>query len=133
MNFNKISFTDCGGFQVSRNSFSSKQAEKGIYFKNPYDKSTHFITPKKSMEIQQTIKSDVAVSFDDMAPYGSDKERFEKAIERTHRWAKESLKYHTDKKQLLFGISQGGFHKDLRRKSAEFMNSLDFDGIAKSR
>ena len=82
------------------------------------------------MEIQQIIKSDVAVSFDDMAPYGSNKKRFEKAIERTHRWAKESLKYHTDKKQLLFGITQGGFHKDLRRKSAEFMNSLDFDGIA---
>ena len=130
MNFTKVSFTDCGGFQVSRDSFSSKQVEKGIYFRNPYDKSTHFITPKKSMEIQQIIKSDVAVSFDDMAPYGSNKKRFEKAIGRTHRWAKESLKYHTDKKQLLFGISQGGFHKDLRRKSAEFMNSLDFDGIA---
>lgn len=130
MDFKGISFTDCGGFQVSRDSFSSKQAEKGIYFKNPYDRSTHFITPKKSMEIQQTIASDVAVSFDDMAPYGSDKKRFEKAIERTHKWAEESLKYHTDKKQLLFGISQGGFYKDLRKKSAKFMNNLDFDGIA---
>lgn len=130
MNFNKVIFTDCGGFQVSRNSFSSKQVEKGIYFKNPYDKSNHFITPKRSMEIQQTIKSDVAVSFDDMAPYGSTKARFIKALERTHKWAEESLKYHTDKKQLLFGISQGGFHKDLRKKSARYINSLDFDGVA---
>ncbi len=130
MNFNKVIFTDCGGFQVSRDSFSSKQVEKGIYFKNPYDKSNHFITPKRSMEIQQTIKSDVAVSFDDMAPYGSNKKRFEKAVERTHNWAKESLKYHKDKKQLLFGISQGGFHKDLRKKSARDINSLDFDGVA---
>ena len=130
MNFNKVIFTDCGGFQVSRNSFSSKQVEKGIYFKNPYDKSNHFITPKRSMEIQQTIKSDVAVSFDDMAPYGSNKKRFEKAVEKTHHWAKESLKYHKDKKQLLFGISQGGFHKDLRKKSARDINSLDFDGVA---
>ena len=40
--------------------------------------------------------------------------------------AKKLLK----KKQLLFGISQGGFHKDLRKKSARYINSLDFDGVA---
>jgi len=130
MNCKHIMFTDSGGFQVSKESFLKEQSKKGIFFQNPMDNSSHFITPKKSMEIQQTIKADVAMAFDDMAPYGSTKERFELALERTHRWAEESLKHHTDKKQLLFGISQGGFYKDLRKKSAKFIDALPFDGNA---
>ena len=130
MNFQNTIFTDCGGFQVSREAFLHKHSENGIYFKSPFDDSTHYITPKKIMEIQMAIGSDVAMSLDDMAPYGSTKKRFAVALERTHKWAAESLQHHTDKKQLLFGISQGGFHKDLRKKSAQFISSLDFDGIA---
>jgi queuine tRNA-ribosyltransferase len=130
MNCSHVMFTDCGGFQVSKDSFLEKQSKKGIHFKNPMDNSTHLITPKKIMKIQQKIGADVAMSFDDMAPYGSSKKRFELALERTHKWAEESLKYHTDKKQLLFGISQGGFYKELRKKSAKFINSLPFDGNA---
>ncbi|MCK5107755.1 MAG: tRNA guanosine(34) transglycosylase Tgt [Nanoarchaeota archaeon] len=130
MNCKNVMFTDCGGFQVSKESFLKEQSKKGIFFQNPMDGSTHFITPKKSMDIQQKIAADVAMSFDDMAPYGSTKARFELALDRTHRWAEESLEFHTDKKQLLFGISQGGFYKDLRKKSAKFINSLPFDGNA---
>ena len=50
-------------------------------------------------------------------------------MERSHRWEVESLKYR-DKKQALYGIIHGGWFKDLRIKSAKFINSLPFDGIA---
>ena len=33
-------------------------------------------------------------------------------------------------KQALYGIVQGGYFKDLRKESAKFISSLDFDGIA---
>ena len=55
-------------------------------------------------------------------------------MERTHKWALESLEHHKKKfrltKQSIFGIVQGGQYKDLRIKSAKFISSLDFDGIA---
>lgn len=89
------------------------------------------------MEIELTIGSDVAMMLDDMSGWGATKEEAEIALENTHRWGKESLKQHQQlkqnhphEKQLLFGIVQGNFYPDLREKSAKFINSLDFDGIA---
>jgi len=130
MNFDGTIFTDCGGFQVIRDSFGSQKNTKGITFKNPFDNQNFLITPQKIMNIEMTIKSDVAMMLDDMMPYGSTKKQFSDALVNTHNWAQESLDFHTDKKQLLFGIVQGGFYKDLRQKSARFINKLDFDGIA---
>ena len=130
MNFNKVIFTDCGGFQRSRDSMYRGNSKKGLHFRNPYDNSKHVITPEKIMRIQMDIGCDVAMAFDDMAPYGAPKKEFVKSLENTHRWQQDSLKYHTDKKQLLFGICQGGFFKVLREKSAKFISGLDFDGIA---
>jgi queuine tRNA-ribosyltransferase len=129
MNFDKTIFTDCGGFQMSRNIFLGT-SKRGIHFKSPYDGKKHLITPEKIMKIEESIKSDVAMALDDMRPYGATKEEFAKALKNTHEWHEQCLKFHKDKKQLLFGIAQGGFHPDLREKSAKFISSLDFDGIA---
>lgn len=130
MNFHKPIFTDCGGFQMLRDSFMDGTSKKGINFKNPFDGSKLFLTPEKIMHIEEQIGSDGAMMLDDVAPYGASREKVEESLENTHRWAVESKKYHKDKKQLLYGIVQGGFFPDLRKKSAEFINSLDFDGIA---
>ncbi|RME53948.1 tRNA guanosine(34) transglycosylase Tgt [Candidatus Woesearchaeota archaeon] len=130
MSFNGVTFTDCGGFQVSENSLASTTTKKGITFKNPYSGEQELITPQKIMSIQQAIGADVAMAFDDMAPYGSSKERFEDAAENTFRWHTESIRTHTRKGQLLFGIIQGGFDEHLRKTCAENITSLDFDGYA---
>ncbi|MEK6969553.1 MAG: tRNA guanosine(34) transglycosylase Tgt [Nanoarchaeota archaeon] len=135
MNFNKVIFTDCGGFQMSRNIFI-KKSKKGLHFRSPFDNSKIVLTPEKIMNIQLTINSDVAMMLDDMSPYGISKEEAKAAMENTHRWGKESLQFHQElkkqrkSKQLLFGIVQGNFYPDLREESAKFINSLDFDGIA---
>lgn len=132
MNFNGAIFTDCGGFQVIRKSFkkNTDQSKKGIMFRNPFNSQNFLLTPEKIMNIEMAIGSDVAMMLDDMRPFGTTKKQFADALINTHNWARESLKFHTDKKQLLFGIVQGGFYKDLREKSAKFINKLDFDGIA---
>ncbi len=139
MNFKGVVFTDCGGFQMSRSIFE-KKSKKGLHFRDPYNNSRVVLTPKRIMEIELSIDSDVAMMLDDMSGWGCTREQAEIAIENTHRWGKQSIEWHKkwkqedprfrDSKQLLFGIIQGNFFADLREKSAKFINSLDFDGIA---
>ncbi len=135
MNFPKVIFTDCGGFQICRNIYQGKSS-KGLHFRSPFDNSEITLTPPKIMDIQLAINSDVAMMLDDMSSYGISKEEAKEAMENTHRWGKESLEFHKKlkkqrkSKQLLFGIVQGNFYHDLREESAKFINSLGFDGIA---
>lgn len=130
MDFNNIIFTDCGGFQISRESFYVKTTENGIIFKNPINNKTELLSPEKAMHIQNTIGSDVIMALDDMQPYGSTKKEYIEALNHTHKWALESLRHHNNKNQIIFGIIQGGFFQDLRKKSSEFMTSQDFGGIS---
>ena len=128
MHFSGVIFTDCGGFQMIRDDLFLGTTSQGIQFRNPYTNKKLTITPEESMKIQEAIGSDVAMMLDDLAPFGSPKERYEQSMEQTHRWAAESLGHHKDGEQLLFGIVQGGFYPDLREKSARFINALEVDG-----
>lgn len=130
MRFHKPVFTDCGGFQMLRDSFMDGASKKGINFKNPFNGQKFMITPQKIMDIEIAIGGDAAMMLDDVAPYGASREKVLESLENTHRWAKECKKYHHDKKQMLYGIVQGGFFPDLREESAKFINALDFDGLA---
>ncbi|MCS7121891.1 MAG: tRNA guanosine(34) transglycosylase Tgt [Archaeoglobaceae archaeon] len=100
---------------------------EGITFKDPKTGKIVNLTPKKAMEIQSNLGSDIIYALDECTSPLSDKEYTEKAMERTHRWAEECLKYY-DRKQALFGIVQGGEYKDLRERSAKFMAEKDFAG-----
>ncbi|MBO8182135.1 MAG: tRNA guanosine(34) transglycosylase Tgt [Archaeoglobus sp.] len=102
--------------------------DEGVRFKDPYSGEIVELTPKKSMEIQANLGSDIIFAFDECTSPLSDKEYTAKAMERTHRWAEECLEYH-DKRQALFGIVQGGEYRDLREKSAKFIAERDFAGF----
>jgi len=131
MNWNKTIFTDSGGFQILSKSFLHKASDKGVYFKNPYTGEKKFYSPEDVIKIEEEINSDVAMALDFVPHfYGTDKNHISKCVNLTHDWAERCKKSHTYDKQLLFGICQGGTFKDLREKSAEFINSLDFDGNA---
>ena len=131
INWNKTIFTDSGGFQILSKSFLHKANEKGVHFKNPYTGEKKFYSPEDIMKIEEEINSDVAMALDFVPHYyGTDKEYVAKCVNLTHDWAERCKNAHTYDKQLLFGICQGGVFKDLREKSAEFINSLDFDGNA---
>ncbi len=130
MNWDKVIFTDSGGFQILSKSFLHSADEKGVYFKNPFDNSKNFFTPESIMEIEKQIGADVAMALDFVPHYGNNKDYIAECTRITHLWAERCIKSHDSNKQLLFGICQGGTFKELREKSSKFINSLDFDGIA---
>jgi queuine tRNA-ribosyltransferase len=121
--------TDSGGFQV----FSLKKAnvdEDGVTFAYEVDGTRTFLSPERSMEIQQALGSDIAMVFDECLPFGTDKEAASRSIERTARWEARCKLAHTRTDQSLFGIVQGGFWGDLRRRSAQQITDIGFDGYA---
>lgn len=130
MNWDKTIFTDCGGFQVlSLDGFFQKITSKGILFKSPFDGKKDVVTPKKIMNIHKKIGSDVAMALDHMPLYGCSKSEAITSLKNTHKWMEECKKIQNDE-QLLFGIAQGSVYPELRKKSTQFIDSLDFDGIA---
>jgi queuine tRNA-ribosyltransferase len=138
MNFHGINVTDSGGFQMYSPSLYLKSNERGVFFKNPSNGDKHFITPEKNMEIQLEIDSDIAMCLDSMPMYEHSKEQIEQAVQKTGQWAKRCKQHHDElqknipknKRQLLFGITQGGIYPDLRTQSINELNKLDFDGYS---
>ena len=130
MNWNRPILTDCGGFQVFSLSDLRTISEEGVKFKSHLDGSKHLFTPEKVMEIEEALGADIIMSFDECCPYPSTYEYTKQSMERTTRWAKRCKDAQTRKDQGLFGIIQGGFYEDLRKKSTEDLVALDFPGYA---
>ena len=120
--------TDSGGFQVFSLASSNKIREDGVEFRSLLDGRTHFFTPESVMEIEQALGADIAMAFDECAPFPSDRAYTIAAMNRTHRWAKRCIAAHTREDQALFGIVQGGTFGDLRVDSAKFLADLDMTG-----
>jgi queuine tRNA-ribosyltransferase len=121
--------TDSGGYQVFSLAQMRKIDEDGVTFKSHIDGSTHRLTPEKSIEIQEKLGADIIMAFDECAP-PLDRAYNERAMQRTHAWAKRCIEAKQRPDQALFGIVQGGVFPDLRRESAEFIASLGFPGHA---
>ncbi len=131
MNWDLPILTDSGGFQVFSLGDLRKIKEEGVEFRSHIDGSTHFISPEKSMEIQNSLGSDIMMCFDECTPYPATYEYAKQSMERTTRWAKRCKDFHKNtEKQGLFGIVQGGVYKDLREESARQLVELDFPGYA---
>lgn len=157
--WNKPMLTDSGGFQVfslgegknnsPRNNRSldrfdkltasklgmtplkkSKIEESGVTFYSHLDGSKHFISPEKSIEIQENLGGDIIMAFDHVAPADASKQEVKDAMERTHRWLVRCIKAKKRSDQALFPICQGGQFRDLREKSANFVKELDSPGNA---
>lgn len=105
-----------------------KIRQHGVEFQSPLDGRTLFIGPKESIKIQEALGADIILAFDECPPPGATKKYVIESLERTHRWARESLAAHRSK-QALYGIVQGGRFRDLRVKSAKHIASLPFDGF----
>ena len=120
--------TDSGGFQVFSLAGLRKITEEGAAFRSHLDGSKRFISPEKSMDIQQALGADIAMAFDVCSPYPCDHKTAEEAMHRTHRWAERCKKHHTRTDQALFGIVQGAFYDDLRIESAKVLTDMDFPG-----
>ncbi len=150
MHWNRPLMTDSGGFQVFSLGFGrtlglNKVAkasaavspartswvrirEHGVEFNSPLDGRKLFLGPKESLRIQRALGADIIFAFDECPPPNASKRYMVESLERTHRWAKESVKAHRSS-QALYGIVQGGRFKDLRVKGAKYIASLPFAGF----
>jgi len=154
MNWDKPIVTDSGGFQAFSLGLGKEHAvgkmyfpgegyseskpkgksivkvnDKGINFRSIYDNSRQFLSPEKSIRIQEKLGADMILVLDECTSPLSNKKYTSDSMKRTHIWAKQCLDIHkTD--QALVGIVQGGHWQDLREKSAKYISSLDFDGFA---
>lgn len=100
----------------------NKITEEGVTFQSHIDGSAHKITPESSIEIQEKLGADLIVSFDDLESPKYSYEETKKSLELTNRWELRSKKAHKRKDQLLYGVTHGGQFKDLRIRSAKFVD-----------
>jgi queuine tRNA-ribosyltransferase len=122
--------TDSGGFQAFSLEHLREITEDSIVFKSHIDGSLHRFSPEAAVRYQQSLGADIIMPLDICVPSRSDRPAVEAAMERTGRWAIRCRETHSLPGQLLFGIVQGGLYPELRRRSAEFLTSLDFSGYA---
>ena len=132
MNWDGPILTDSGGFQVFSLGKMRKITEEGVEFRSPKDGSLIFMGPEESMQIQHKLGSDIVMIFDDCTAYPGKKSEIDQSMQLSLRWAKRSLIEHQklNNKNSLFGIIQGGMHKDLRLQSIKSLVEIGFDGYA---
>ena len=133
----KSFLTDSGGFQAFSLSKNVKIDENGITFRSHLDGSTLYFTPQKVIDIQMDLGSDIMMILDDLVALPATQARIEKSIDRTTRWAEESIAYFRAQQQKgrganqnIFAIIQGGTDKAFRQKSAKALCAMDYDGFA---
>ncbi len=153
MNWNGPILTDSGGYQIFSLAKLRKITEDGVEFQNHIDGARAFISPEIAMEIQLAFGSDITMTLDECVPYPCEYDYAAQSADMTARWAKRCLKWKQENVErptsnvehptaeainyqpspmnsLLFGIVQGGTFEDLRKKSAQQIVELDFDGYA---
>jgi queuine tRNA-ribosyltransferase/7-cyano-7-deazaguanine tRNA-ribosyltransferase len=156
MSWQKPLMTDSGGFQVFSLGFGHdfqigkvlkyfpggntkiieensrpkflKITDEGVYFNSPLEGKRLFLGPKESIKIQEKFRADIIFSFDECTAPLTSFRYAKRSLERTHKWAEICLKQKKSD-QAIFGIVQGSRFKTLREESAEFINSLEFDGF----
>jgi queuine tRNA-ribosyltransferase len=130
MGWDGVILTDSGGYQVFSLAGLRKINDEGVSFRSHIDGSKHLITPELAMKIQQSLGADIIMVLDECPPSDADFNQTRRAMNRTNLWATRCRQAHQRNDQALYAIIQGGVFPELRRKSAEYLTSLDFPGYA---
>ncbi len=139
MVWDKPILTDSGGFQVFSLAGLRKIKEEGVYFNSHIDGRKIFMGPEESMQIQSNLASTIAMAFDECPPHPATREYMQDSVDRTTRWLERckkemnrlnQLEDTINKKQMLFGINQGGTFEDIRIEHAKRISDMDLDGYA---
>lgn len=133
MDWKKPILTDSGGYQVLSLAAMRKVADEGVTFRSHIDGSSYKLTPERSQEVQEAIGSDVAMILDDLLDYPVTRDRIEESVARTTSWAKRQLDWfraNASSGRQIWGIVQGSTDPELRRRAAEELVALDFDGYS---
>lgn len=139
MNWAQPILTDSGGFQVFSLFSLRKIKEEGVYFSSHIDGRKIFMGPEESMSIQSNLASTIAMAFDECPSSKADRAYVQQSADRTVRWLKRCREHlcqlnqkedTINKKQMLFGINQGGIFKDIRIEHGKKISQFDLDGYA---
>jgi len=122
--------TDSGGFQVFSLAAMRKMTEEGVTFQSPVDGAKVFLSPESSIQVQQTLNSDVIMVFDECTAHPATHEQAKTSMQLSMRWAQRCKDAHGAHPSALFGIVQGSMHADLREISATQLVDIGFDGYA---
>lgn len=132
--------TDSGGYQVFSLGAMSKISEEGVRFRSEVDGRSVLLSPELSIQVQRALGADLAMCFDECAPYPCTYDYARDSLERTLRWAERCKREHglageqgaSDRLRsaALFGIAQGGVFADLRERSARETVAMGFDGYS---
>ena len=135
--------TDSGGYQVFSLAAKCRVTDEGAAFASHVDGSSHALTPESVIQFELGIGVDIAVPLDHCVRYPCERAEAEEALARTTRWAERSKKEFTlrqapprsgrgggqhERRTLLFGIVQGATYPELRRRSAQELTGIGFDG-----
>ena len=132
MNWDKPILTDSGGFQImSLSKLNKIDKDIGATFRSHIDGKKIILSPEKSIKIQKSINSDILMVLDECPKLTKDRDKLKRAIDISTNWAKRSkVEFGNNKKKALFGIIQGGLHKDLRKESLQRLIEINFNGYA---
>ncbi len=139
MNWDRPILTDSGGFQVFSLAGLRKIKEEGVYFSSHIDGHKIFMGPEESMQIQSNLGSTIAMAFDECPPSRAEYSYIQNSVDRTTRWLERcqkemarlnALPDTVNRRQLLFGINQGGVVDEIRISHAKTIAAMDLDGYA---
>lgn len=147
INWPESMLTDSGGYQVFSLSDNYKVygvktesltqvVKRGVWFRSHLDGSKHLFTPEKVIDIQLALGSDIIMPLDFCPSADATKEEIEKAVDLTNIWFKQAFEHFAEKtkdmkkRPAIFAIIQGGFYKDLREKSYNFLSQFPVDGFS---
>jgi queuine tRNA-ribosyltransferase len=143
MGWDRPVLTDSGGYQVFSLASRRTITEDGAAFRSHIDGRAHMLTPESAVDIQARLGSDIAMIFDECAPWPAERADVESAMERTLRWARRGRDrfqavqsgaapdvMRSTPGQAQFGIIQGGTHLDLRDRSVAGTLDVGFEAYA---
>jgi len=147
MNWAGPILADSGGFQVWSLAELRTLTEEGVHFQSPVNGDKVFLSPERSIEVQQALGADIIMQFDECTPHPATEAQARESMELSARWAARCKARHggaglapggppqsrsagTAAPGALFGIVQGGMHVSLRQESLQRLTEVGFDGYA---
>jgi len=135
--------TDSGGFQayslIQQNAKFGYLDNDGITFKPEGSERKFHLTPEKAVQLQISYDTDVVICLDECTHVDAPFEAQELAVKRTIEWAArckdefqrliKQKRLSPEKRPLLFAVVQGGGFQELRKRCAEALLEIGFDGF----
>src|SRR5262249_12024755 len=114
--------------------------DNGILFKPEGSDRKFHLTPEKTIQLQLSYGADILVCLDECTHVAAPFEAQALAVQRTVAWARrckdvfsrlvQQKKLAPNQQPLLFAVIQGGGHYELRKRCADALLEIGFDGFA---